>query len=337
MKIVATAPCRISLFGGGTDVDPFASKYGGQVLSFAVNIYHEATLTVNNFSLINLEAMDEKRQINDFGQKLVYGVDSKFDLLRAVINFFRPKLKSGFDLKIKLKAKAATGLGSSASASVAAIAALNEWLKTNLTKETIGLLAGNLEVEEIGWAGGKQDGIAAALGGINQIFFGPGKTIQVKPLKLENRLIKAFLDHTILFYIGGSRHSGQQQKNLVKGMSDKEKLKALMTLKDMVGKALELLQQGNWEALGRLIHESWLNKKMANPTASNSKIDHYYDLAIKSGAYGGKLLGSGGAGHLFFFVDPAQKTNLVKALEGEGARRIAFDLDYYGVTVKKYD
>ena len=31
MKFVSRAPCRISLIGGGTDVDPFAKKFGGKL------------------------------------------------------------------------------------------------------------------------------------------------------------------------------------------------------------------------------------------------------------------------------------------------------------------
>jgi D-glycero-alpha-D-manno-heptose-7-phosphate kinase len=292
---------------------------------------------VHQSPAIKLEAMGEKRLVADSKDKLDYGIDPKFDLMRAIINWFRPKLKSGFDIKIECLAPSVTGLGSSASAAVSMIACLNEWLQTGLTQEAMGLLAGDLEVDELGWAGGKQDGIADALGGVNQIFFGPGKTIKVKPLRLEPRLITGLLEHTVLFYIGGSRHSGEQQKTLIKGMSDEEKLKAMMAIKDMVDKALVLLRKENWRALGELMNDSWTNKKKTNPVATNSRVDNFYNLALKHGAFGGKLLGSGGAGHLFFFVDPESKPGLILALEREGARRVNFDLDYRGVVVKPHD
>ena len=43
-RITATAPCRISLFGGGSDVEPFASHYGGKVINFAINYYTKVTI-----------------------------------------------------------------------------------------------------------------------------------------------------------------------------------------------------------------------------------------------------------------------------------------------------
>src|SRR5690348_11409628 len=44
MKILSIAPTRISLFGGGTDVEPFASEYGGIVISMAINIRQKLTM-----------------------------------------------------------------------------------------------------------------------------------------------------------------------------------------------------------------------------------------------------------------------------------------------------
>ena len=45
----ATAPTRIDLAGGWTDVPIFAEKYGGEVINFAINIYAQANVgtTVN--------------------------------------------------------------------------------------------------------------------------------------------------------------------------------------------------------------------------------------------------------------------------------------------------
>lgn len=337
MPIIAIAPCRISLFGGGTDVYPFAHEFGGQVLSVAVNIYHQTTLKPRRDKIINLRALGENRQISDYSQKLAYGQDKKFDLLRAIINYFRPQMSSGFDLDIKLSLPAATGLGSSASAAVTVISALNVWLKTKLNRQAIGLLAGNLEVDELSWPGGKQDGIASAVGGVNLIFFGPGDAIKVKPIKLSRDLEQGFMRQALLFYIGGQRHSGDQQEKLIKGMSDNKKIKALQEIKASVAKSLGLWQREQWLEFGQLMGQSWLNKKTSNPIVSNSEIDRFYRLAMSGGAYGGKLLGSGGAGHLFFLVDPLKKSYLIKKMTASGAKLINFKLDHKGVTVKSDD
>src|SRR4051812_24051094 len=44
MKVQSIAPSRISLFGGGTDVEPYALEYGGIVLSLAINLRQHLTI-----------------------------------------------------------------------------------------------------------------------------------------------------------------------------------------------------------------------------------------------------------------------------------------------------
>ena len=43
-------------------------------------------------------------------------------------------------------------------------------------------------------------------------------------------------------------------------------------------------------------------KKKLSSSISNSKIDELYDLAIRYGALGGKLLGAGGGGFLLLYM-----------------------------------
>ena len=44
----------------------------------------------------------------------------------------------------------------------------------------------------------------------------------------------------------------------------------------------------------------------------NSRINDIYDLGIKSGAKGGKLLGAGGSGFFLFYVPNLQKNFFIK-------------------------
>jgi D-glycero-alpha-D-manno-heptose-7-phosphate kinase len=337
MKITSLAPCRISLVGGGTDVDPFASTYGGQVLNLTVNLYHQVILRPHSSTKINLEALGESRDLVLTKNRFIYGTDKKFDLLRAIINYFLVKIPSGFSLKVLSPKTNVLGLGRSGSAAVAAVGAFNSWLKTNLNRKEIGLLASDLEINDLGWPGGKQDGLAAAYGGVNLMSFGPGDKTRVLPLKLTKKAQTEFHRRIFMVFVGGDRHSADQQKKLVTGMSDKQKLTAMFALKKAVPPAVSALKKEDWPGLGRILHQGWEDKKKSNPAVTNPIIDKFYALALKSGAYGGKISGSGGAGNMFFLIPPQKKQSAVKALVKAGAAAVDFTLDNQGLTVKKYD
>lgn len=332
MTIVAQAPCRISLVGGGTDVDPFAAKYGGQVLNLAVSLYHTATLVPHSAKTITVTALGKTLTLASAAKKLTYGLDPQFDLVRAIINHFRSKLPSGFSLIVSGPDKV-LGLGRSGSAAVAMIAAFDAWLNTRLSRQQIALLAADLEIKELGWSGGRQDSFAAAFGGINLINFGPGKKIIVSAVKLTPAKIKALSQWTFMVCVGGHHYSYHQQTNLIQGMADARKIAALQALKQSVPIAVKALKAAAWPALGKIIHQAWEDKKKSNPIVTNKFIDQVYDRALAAGALGGKVAGSGGAGNMFFIIPPAKKHAAITAITQLGAKVVPFNFDFQGVRV----
>ena len=53
-------------------------------------------------------------------------------------------------------------------------------------------------------------------------------------------------------------------------------------------------------------------KKKLSSSISNTKIDHLYNLAIRHGALGGKLLGAGGGGFLLLYMHPKFRKKFFK-------------------------
>ncbi|MFH0943517.1 MAG: hypothetical protein V1810_05110, partial [Candidatus Beckwithbacteria bacterium] len=302
MKIISQAPCRISLVGGGTDVDPFASEFGGKVLNLAINLYYQVELQPRQDDQILLSALNQQRQLSLKDLPLPYRKDPQFDLLRAILNHFQPYFSSGFSLSVSTQAESVLGLGSSAAASVAVIQAINHWRNLKLSKTQIADLAYQMEVKELSWPGGKQDQYASAFGGINLMTFGPGSKVMIKPIVLSADLLADFKRHLLLFSIGGRRHSARQQQQLIKGMTNLTKHQALLRLTAAVDQAVLALNQRDWLNLGKLFDQAWQDKKKSNPAVTNDQIDKLYQQAISHGAYGGKISGSGGAGHMFFLV-----------------------------------
>jgi D-glycero-alpha-D-manno-heptose-7-phosphate kinase len=255
MRIVSVAPTRIGLIGGGTDVDPFSLKFGGKVLNIAINLYIETVLTAKKSSVIKIEAMGEKRLFELSKGSFRYGKDPKFDLVRAIINHFRKDLPSGFLLKTEAKFES-VGLGGSGAAAVSMIGAFNSWLGKGMSRLEIATLAFLTETEELGWPGGIQDQMAAAFGGINVIPFGFGEDFGAVPLNLDDSAITEFRRWMMIAYMGGYRHSKDQQRVLAKGMSKKERQKALISLREGVTKAARAIEKEDWENLGKLLDDA---------------------------------------------------------------------------------
>ena len=68
---------------------------------------------------------------------------------------------------------------------------------------------------------------------------------------------------------------------------------------------------------------------------SSSKIDQWYDLALKNGALGGKLIGAGGGGFLMFMAE--DKRRLRKTLREAGMVDVPFRFDNLGAQVVLHD
>ena len=56
-------------------------------------------------------------------------------------------------------------------------------------------------------------------------------------------------------------------------------------------------------------------KKSLSSNMSNAKIDQMYDLGLRNGALGGKLLGAGSAGYILFYLPTKKKKNFLKKFE----------------------
>ena len=65
----------------------------------------------------------------------------------------------------------------------------------------------------------------------------------------------------------------------------------------------------------KMINLAWEDKIKNNPESINHKIRKIYDMAIKNGAYAGKLLGAGESGYFVFFVPLEYRRYLIQKLK----------------------
>ena len=67
------------------------------------------------------------------------------------------------------------------------------------------------------------------------------------------------------------------------------------------------LETGDVDCFGQIMHEHWIRKKSRSDNMTNKKIDEVYDIALRNGAIGGKLVGAGGGGFLLFLANDPKK------------------------------
>ena len=330
--IVSRAPTRLCLVGGGTDVDPYAAERQGVLINVAIDRYHTVHL---------VPRVDRQIWINALGCVLRWSIDdlaapaedSRFDLLRAVLRRYAMQLKSGAGIGIAADVSDSSGLGTSASVTVAFLGALRAWLGLPVQPDEVAREAYEVEVVELGWAGGKQDQWAAAHGGLNVMRFGPGQAVRVDALQIDESARVELRRHLTVAYVGGKRKSAALQQGLRVGMASQQRVQAFDTLKRLALRATDQLQAQQWKAAGATFDEGWQAKKRSNPQVSTPRIDALYAGALSAGAWGGKLVGAGQAGYLMLLCPPERQAAVRAEFVRHAALPFAFDFDLDGLCV----
>jgi len=324
----ARAPLRIGIAGGGTDVDPYASRKGGCVLNTTINKYAYCTITPRN----DCKMCVRSSYYGMYEAPLDGGplkLDGNMDLIKAVTNHF--EVKDGFDILIESDAPAGSGLGGSSTMMVAMISAVSTWLGTEMTNDAVARLAYSLEREDIGLKGGKQDQYAAAYGGFNMMDI-DSKGVRVSKLDIDDEVANELQYRSLLCYTGMARESAGIISSQIESFNKGENENALDESKRLAKEIGKALTDGNIEKAGCLLHESWGYKKMFSEKISNETINKLYDIAVSNGAIGGKVSGAGGGGFMYFICKYDTKAVVAQELQKHGVIITDFMFDPKGVT-----
>jgi D-glycero-alpha-D-manno-heptose-7-phosphate kinase len=137
-------------------------------------------------------------------------------------------------------------------------------------------------------------------------------------------------DNLLLFFTGFARSAStilKDQDQRSRDM-DPDMLNNLHYVKDLGLRSKEALMAGQTSEFGALMHEHWEHKRKRSSGMSNPQIDEWYDLGMKNGALGGKLVGAGGGGFLLFFAD--DRNRLRHTMSKAGLEEVRFRFDFEG-------
>lgn len=326
--IISRTPFRVSFVGGGTDLESFYSKEDGQVLSTTIDKYIYVVVKKQVGSIVdfkyrvNWSKVEFKNQIEDIEHPLVR------EALKLMEIDFPLEITTFADIP------ANTGLGSSSSFTVGLLHALFALKGQMVTKSNLASMAAHIEIDILGRNIGKQDHYAAAYGNLNVFKFHNNGDVSVEPVFYRPEVKKTIESHLMLFYTKIKRDANEILK--VQNKNTKDKFQVLCDMKNLVPSLRDILLSGfNLHDVGALLHKDWQLKRSITADISSPQIDEYYDLALKSGAIGGKLLGAGGGGFLLFYVEPQNQQAVADSLSE--LYQMKFGFDSAGTRITYYD
>lgn len=239
---------------------------------------------------------------------------------------------SGVEIVSTADIPSGTGLSTSSAYTVGLINALNAFSGKYASQEKIAAQACEVEIDKLGEPIGKQDQYGTAVGGMKFIRFLPDDTVDVEPVVMKNTVKQELNDNLLLFYTGLTHSAGEvlkeQNKNVINA---EDKFNNMIRMTELAYEMRETLADGNLDRFGEILHENWILKRSMASTISNGVIDEYYDIAMASGAKGGKLLGAGGGGFLLFYCDKEHQPRLRSALSD--LVEMPFDMENGGTKV----
>jgi len=318
--IIIQTPLRVSFFGGGTDFPSYYLSEGGAVLSSTIDKYIFVTIK-NRFDQkirVGYTSTEMVDQINQLNHELIREALRKTNINKSI------EITTMGDIPSE-----GSGLGSSSTVTVGALHALYTYRGEIVQAEQLAREACEIEIDILGSPIGKQDQYIAAYGGLRFIKFQKDGTIRPEKIIIDNETLRTLNNNFLLFFTGITRKANnilnEQKNNIV------NRLEILGKLREIANIARCELEVSNVDALGELLHESWLLKKQLAGNISNGAIDDIYNTAYKAGAYGGKITGAGGGG-FFLIYCPIEKQGAVRSALSS-LQELPFQLERDGTKV----
>jgi D-glycero-alpha-D-manno-heptose-7-phosphate kinase len=309
--IVARAPLRVALGGGGTDLPSYYREHGGFVVSTAIDRHVHIVATTGFQTSYRLKHLEWEE------------VDHPAEVRHPILREALAHHWNGGPIELASVADAppGTGLGSSGAYAVCAIKTLRLLAGVDLSPAELAEEAAHLEIELLGRSIGKQDQYAASFGGARAYTFLPDDSVEVRELELNDDVRRALRDDFLLFFTGRQRSASD-----ILGAG--QDYRALDRLRELAHETAAALEAADLERCGDLMHEHWEAKRARAPGTVTEDMDALRKRSFEAGARGVISLGAGGGGFLLVYTPEPERTRAALA----GVPELTFGLDTQGAT-----
>ena len=157
----------------------------------------------------------------------------------------------------------------------------------------------------------------------------------INPIVASSKTLKKLETNLMMFYTSQQRNSEsvlKKQSNI-----NQHQFENLIKLRELVKISKKIILKKNFDIkeFGNLVHQNWKLKKKINRFTTNKSIDRHYNIGIKAGAYGGKILGAGNGGFLLFICSKYNQNKVKKKLKR--LKEINIKFDYSGTRITYID
>ncbi|MEW6327222.1 MAG: hypothetical protein AB1487_06465 [Thermodesulfobacteriota bacterium] len=332
MKITATAPMRVDLAGGTLDICPlYVFEGGAYTINAAIGIRSRVVLETRNDHRIIIYSQDLDMELSAPNVDKLRP-EGPLDLIARAVKYYRPA--AGLTITTENNIPKGSGLGASSTLLMALSHALIHLSGQRPDKEEVIDIGANIEAQSIKVPTGKQDYYPASYGGINAIWFGIDG-VRRSPIDVPGGFIQELEERTVLSFVGEPRFSGATNWNMMKAYIDNQRqtVANIRRIKQTALKMKEVLEQGRFSALARLLREEWQNRKNLASGVTNPQIDGIMATIEKEGALASKLCGAGGGGCMVTFTRKGLKARVERYLQKASILVLPFKIEKRGVIV----
>jgi len=322
--IISKAPVRLSLGGGGTDLQSYYKKYGGFVMSCAINKYV--------YIMLN-RRFEESTRISYSKTEIVDDIkDIEHNIFREALKYLN--VTKHLELVSIADVPSNCGLGTSSVFTVSLLNSIFNFKNEFVPLNTLAEIACHIEIEILKEPIGKQDQYSAAFGGFNAYHFNTDGTVEIEPVCIPENVLYELHNNIILFYLNKKRSASEilSDQNIKSIENNRNTIERLHKIKEIGIYTKKIFENGNIDGFGEILHNHWMTKKGLSDKISNEFIDEVYNLALKNGALGGKVIGAGGGGFILFYC-PRNKQKLVDTMAKFDLKPMWFSFEKEGAKI----
>jgi D-glycero-alpha-D-manno-heptose-7-phosphate kinase len=293
----ASAPLRISIAGGGTDLPEYFSKHGGYWISLSID---------KTVSVVLHKNIEKKFFVHYKNNEVCDDVESiKHPIIREMLKNFN--IQETLSIHSVSELSGNSGLGSSSTFALCLAQCLSK-----ISNQYISNLPDyvyNFERNILNEFVGKQDSWAAFAGGLKIYKVDTNGNMSIENLCSPSE-INYLCDHMLLVKAGKQRLANDILKNQAFNLSNSVEFEnKFHKTKEIAYQIADLLKQSDIFKFGTLVDKHWQNKMSAFNNDFDPEVFEVYNLLKKENAVGAKLCGAGNSGFMLSVFKTAEDVN----------------------------